>query len=101
MRTEIAQWLPFFVARDDVFEVRGLDVGEPGRKVTGFVSGDRIEATAGKIAALAAEAGGVYFTPPRLNPTVLARSDHRLVECRRKGDQVWPRPTHDEDVIAR
>lgn len=100
-RDLIAQWLPLLVRPDDVFEVRGLDVGEPGRKVTGFVRGDRIEATAGKIAALAAEAGGVYFTPQGLNPAVLARSDHRLVECRRKGDQVTPQPTRDEDVTAR
>lgn len=102
-RDQIAGWLsPFFTA-DDVFEVRGLNVDRPGRQFTGFFRGDErgIQIAAGKIAALAPSAGGIYFTPQRLNPSVLARSDHRLVACGRKGDVVTPQPARDEDVTAR
>lgn len=101
MKVTLAEWLSLFLEPDDVFEVRGLDVDRPGRKEAGFVRADRIPAMAGSIAALAVRAGGVYFTPNKLNPDVLKRSSHHLSEVVRDGDQVRPKLTGDEDVTAR
>jgi hypothetical protein len=101
MNTLIAQWLPLFFDPDDVFEVRGLDVERPGRKVAGFITAKRIPAMAGTIAALAEKAGGVYFTPQRLYSQMLNRSAHHLSEVTRRGDEIQPKPTNDEDVIFR
>lgn len=101
MNALIAQWLPLFFDADDVFEVRGLDVERPGRKEAGFVSVARIGAMAGAIATIAERAGGVYFTPNKLNPTVLNRSKHHLAEVVRNGDVIRPKLTTDDDVTAR
>lgn len=101
MNNLIAKWLPLFFGSDDVFEVRGLDVERPGRKEAGFVLASRIPAMAGAIAALADRAGGVYFTPQKLNPEVLNRSRHHFAEVVRDRDQVRPKLTGDEDVTAR
>jgi hypothetical protein len=101
MNAEIAKWLPLFFDPDDVFEVRGLDVERPGRKVAGFVAAARIGAMAGAIAALAEKSSGVYFTPQRLYYQIVNRSAHHLSEVTRRGDEVTPKPTNDEDVIFR
>lgn len=102
MRDLIAQWLPLFFERDDVFEIRGLDVERPGRKVAGFVIARDIEKVAGKIAALARD-GSIYFTPQKLTPNVLERSpaNHLPEVTTDDAGETRPRLTHDEDVTAR
>ncbi|QJW94730.1 hypothetical protein [Frigoriglobus tundricola] len=101
MKDLIAKWLPLFFDADDVFEVRGLDVERPGRKMAGFVLSSRIAALASKIAAIAEKASGTYFTPHRLAADVKTRPLHHLTEVVRTGDDVRPKLTADKDVTGR
>jgi hypothetical protein len=103
MRDLIAKWLPLFFDTDDVFEVRGLDIERPGRKVAGFVLARDVPKVAGKIAALVTRDGSAYFTPQKVSPAVLERSPANHLPEVTEGDdgETRPRLTHDEDVTAR
>ncbi len=103
MPAQIAESLPLFFAPDDVLEVRILDAGRPGRKVAGYMLARNIPTMAPRIAEAGADAGGVYFTPQRLDPVVLNRCRHALVEVTRDRDaeETRPRLTRDADVLER
>jgi hypothetical protein len=59
----IAAALSLFFAPDDVFEVRALDHGGPGKKSAGWFLGRQADRAAAKVAQAAADSWGVYFTP--------------------------------------
>lgn len=59
----IAAALPLFFRPGDTFEVRFLNVGEPGRVHAGWLTVADLPAAARSIARLAARAEGTYFTP--------------------------------------
>lgn len=103
MRDQIAQWLPLFFRPDDVFEVRVLDAGRPGRKAAGWFLARNIPARAAKIAEFAETAGGVYFTPNPVRRECYSRSANMLVPVFRDKKTGEPRPrlTHDDDVPER
>jgi hypothetical protein len=97
----IAEGLSLFFRPDDVLEVRALDVGRPGRKVAGFMEARRVGEMAGEIARVGQKASGVYFTPHRVDPSVLKRCKHALVEVSKKDGEARPKLTGDTDVTAR
>jgi hypothetical protein len=98
----IAEWLPLFFAPDDVLEIRVLDAGRLGRKVAGYLLAKNIPPMAKEITAAGDKASGIYFTPQRLDPLVLKRCPHVLVEVKKdETGRVYPKLTHDEDVTAR
>lgn len=106
MRDLIAQWLPLFFSPDDVFEVRVLNLGKPGRTVAGWFRARDIPARAAVIAEAAeqiTDGGGVYFTPNPVRPECYRRRANVLgpvLRDKRTGE-VRPRLTHDEDVLGR
>jgi hypothetical protein len=99
----IAEWLSLFFGPEDVFEVRALDVGQPGRKSAGWFLGASVERAAEKIADIAQQAGGVYFTPNPASRDCYKRAAGCLVPVYRdkKTEQSKPRLTHDDDITAR
>lgn len=97
----VAEWLPLLVAPGDPVELRFLHVGRPGRTHGGWVRGDQLATVAGKVAALAREAGACYFLPQRLAPTFLdGRKRGHFARIRKDAPAAWRLAT-DADVVAR
>ncbi|HYH67436.1 MAG TPA: hypothetical protein VD866_22245 [Urbifossiella sp.] len=90
---QVAAALALFFGPDDVFEVRALDHGGPGKNSAGWFKGSAIDQAAALVVRIGA-AGGVYFTP---NPS----SDECYQRC---GGMIRPaffKLTADADVPAR
>lgn len=98
----LAESLALFLGPEDVVEIRAFDVQKPGRVVAGFVRADKLRERESAVVQIADRAaGGCYFTPQRLDPTVLNRTKNLLPEVKRRNGQTQPKLTEDADVIAR
>lgn len=94
---EIARHLELFIAKDQVTELRALNVGGPRRTVAGWFDGRHLFDMARTAVALTRQATGVYFIPNPVRPDLLARCPNRAEEYRRDRMQL----TTDADILER
>ncbi len=94
---DLARQLELFVAKNQVTELRALNVGGPRRTVAGWFDGRHLQDMARTALALTRQASGVYFIPNPVHPDLLAR-------CPNRGEEVTSgrvKLTKDTDILER